>query len=354
MNQVDVLYLILLFPCLLLSAFFSISEASFLSLRKVRIRHLVESRAAGAERVARMMDHPEKVIPTILLGNNMVNTAFAALATVIAVSLLGEGRGVIAATAASTVIVLVLGETLPKMLAIRYSETVFFSSAGVLEWIERLLLPLLAPLQWANRMLARRLGSDPRALFTEEEIKMAISMGREAGELEEHEEEMLKKVFRFGDRPVREMMTPRTDIVWIKRRTTLKEFLTLYQDHPHSRFPVFEGHVGNVVGILSLKDLVATMARGVLSQTYPVTESLQPVFFTPDIKPVGALFREMQEKGGQMALVVDEFGGVDGLVTMKQLIEVVVGRVGEEGMQPDSGYKIIDENTFDIDGDMRV
>ena len=166
MDQASTLYLILLLPCLLLSAFFSSSEAAFLSLRKVRIRHLVESRVAGAERVARMVDQPEKVLPTILLGNNLVNTAFAALATVMMISLLGEGRGVIVATVVSTIVLLVLGETLPKTMAIRHSEPLFFFSARILEWLDRLLLPLVALLQWINRTLALRiaLGGQPGGL----------------------------------------------------------------------------------------------------------------------------------------------------------------------------------------------
>ena len=354
MDQVATLYLILLLPCLLLSAFFSSSEAAFLSLRKVRIRHLVESRAAGAERVAKMVEQPEKVLPTILLGNNLANTGFAALATVIMITLIGEGRGVVVATVATTIILLVLGETLPKMVAIRHSESLFFFSARVLEWIERLLLPLVALLQWINRILALRLGSDPRALFTEEEIKMAISIGREAGAVEEQEAQLLEKVFRFGDRQLREVMTPRTELVWVEAGTTLKDFFTIYQGHSHTRFPVFEDHVENILGALSVKDVVAAIARGEISDDYPVTGLLRPVDFVPDTKLVGTLFREMQKVGSQMALAVDEFGGIAGLVTLKQLMEEIVGPVGEEGMQPEVEYETIDENTFHIDGGMQI
>jgi putative hemolysin len=354
MNQVETLYLILLLPCLLLSAFFSISEAAFLSLRKVRIRHLVESGAAGAERVSRMMGRPEKVMPTILLGNNLANAAFAALATVITVSLFGEGGGVIVATAFTTVTLVVLGETLPKMLGIRYSEGFFFFSAWALEWIERLLVPLVALPHWVNRKVMLRLGSDPRALFTEEEIKMAISMGREAGEVEEQEAQMLEKVFRFGDRQLREVMTPRTEVVWVKAGTTLKEFLAIYLGHSHTRFPVFEDHVENVMGVLSVKDVMAAIASGEVSDDTPVTYLLRSVDFVPDTKPVGALFREMQKAGSQIALAVDEFGGIAGLVTLKQLMEEVVGPAGEEGMQPEVEYETIDENTFHIDGGMQI
>ncbi len=352
--DLSTLYFALLVPFLLLSAFFSSSEAAFLSLRKVRIRRLVEDAVPGAERVARMVDEPAKVLPTILLGNNLVNTAFAALATVIMVALIGEGRGVLAATAVSTIALLVFGETLPKTVAIRHSERLFFLFARPLQLIELLLLPFAATLQLVNRFLAARLGSDARALFTEEEIKTAISIGMEEGSVEEEEGEMLENVFRFGDRQVREVMTPRTEIVQLESGTTLRQFLSVYRDHYHTRFPVFEDDMENVVGILSVKDVVTALAREDVSDDTPVTTLLRPVVFVPDTKLVGQLFREMRGAGNQMAVAVDEYGGIAGLVTLKQLIEEIVGPVGEEGRQPDVEYEAIDENTYHIDGGMQI
>ncbi len=352
--DLSTLYFALLVPFLLLSAFFSSSEAAFLSLRKVRIRRLVEDAVPGADRVARMVDEPAKVLPTILLGNNLVNTAFAALATVIMVALIGEGRGVLAATAVSTIALLVFGETLPKTVAIRHSERLFFLFARPLQLIELLLLPFAATLQLVNRFLAARLGSDARALFTEEEIKTAISIGMEEGSVEEEEGEMLENVFRFGDRQVREVMTPRTEIVQLESGTTLRQFLSVYRDHYHTRFPVFEDDMENVVGILSVKDVVTALAREDVSDDTPVTTLLRPVVFVPDTKLVGQLFREMRGAGNQMVVTVDEYGGIAGLVTLRQLIEEIVGPVGEEGMQPDVEYEAIDENTYHIDGGMQI
>ena len=354
MDQAITLYLILLFPCLLLSAFFSGSEAAFLSLQKLRIRHLVERRVVGAERVARMVEHPERLLPTVLLGNNLANTAMAALATVIAVSFLGEGRGVIVATASVTVVLLVLGETAPKTIAIRHSERVAFFSARFLEWMERLFFPLVALLRWISQRMALLFGGDTRALVTEEEIKVAISMGLEAGAVEEQEAKMLENVFRFGDRQLREVMTPRTELIWVEIGTTLKEFLAIYKEHSHTRFPVYEDQVENVMGALSVKDVVAAIARGEVSDDEPITGLLRPVDFVPDTKLVATLFREMPKVGSQIAMAVNEFGGIAGLVTLKQLIEEIVGPVGEEGMQPEVEYETIDENTFHIDGGMRI
>ncbi len=354
MDQIATVYLLLLLPCLLLSAFFSSSEAAFLSLRKVRIRRMTEDKVEGAAMVAKMLDEPEKVLPTILLVNNLVNTAFAALCTLILVILIGEGRGVITATIASTLILLVLGETLPKTVGIRYPETLFFFSAKVIKWIEKILLPLIVILQWINKIISTWLGADPRALFTEEEIKVAISIGRESGSVEEQEAQMLENVFRFGDRQLREVMTPRTELIWVESGTRLQEFFSIYQEYSHSRFPVYENDLENVLGILLVKDVMGAIAKGSLANSDSVTSFLRPVDFIPETKTIGSLFREMQGVGNQVSMAIDEFGGISGIVTLKQLTEEIVGPVGEDGQHPDLEYETVDENTFNIDGGMQI
>jgi putative hemolysin len=140
----------------------------------------------------------------------------------------------------------------------------------------------------------------------------------------------------------------------VEAGTTLKEFLAIYQGHSHTRFPVFEGNAENVAGALSVKDVLVAVAREEISDDDSVTDLIRPVDFVPDTKPVGTLFREMQKVGSQMAMAVDEFGGIAGLMTLKQLIEEVVGPVGEEGMEPEMEYVTIDENTFHIDGGMQI
>jgi len=354
MNQIATVYLFLLIPCILISAFFSSSEAAFLSLRKVRIRSMAENEVKGAKRIANMVDQPEKVLPTILLCNNLANTAFAALFTVIMVALIGEGQGVIAATAISTLILLILGETVPKTIGIRYPETLFFFSAKILTWIERLLLPIVILLQSINKLLAKRLQGDPGALFTEEEIKTAISIGLEDGSVEEREAEMLENVFRFGDRQLREVMTPRTELILVESGTTLEEFLAIYSHHTHTRFPVYNENVDNILGTLLIKDVLEAMANGTISHPQPVTGLLRPVSFVPDTKLTGILLREMQNRGIQMAMAVDEFGGIAGLVTLKQLTEEIVGPVVEDGIYTEIDYETIDENTYSVDAGMQI
>ena len=347
--------LILVLVCLLLSAFFSSSEAAFLSLQRTRIAHLVTTGRKGSRRVSRMIEEPERLLSTILLGNNLVNVAFASLITVTTVSLLGEGRGVVVATALATAVLLVFGEVLPKTFAVRHAERTAFLYARPLKWIEFLLLPMVLILRYITRVstLGRR-STKETVSITEGELRTMIDIGEAEGTFEASEAEMLGNVFRFGDRQVREVMTPRTEIVFIERGATIEEFLSIWADHTHTRFPVFKESTDNIVGILSAKDILKVMASGEISKDMSVTDVIRDAHFVPETKRISELFEELRKSGNQMAIAVDEFGGVAGLVTLKRLLEEVVGRVGEEGTGPEEEYEAIDENTFQVEGGMAI
>ncbi|MBI2936445.1 MAG: DUF21 domain-containing protein, partial [Chloroflexi bacterium] len=238
------LYLVLLFLCLLLSALFSGSEAAFLSLRRVGLQRLLSQRVPGAQRVAHLAEYPERFLPTVLLGNTLVNTAAAVLATSIALAFLSEGTAVVVATAGVTVLVLVFGEVVPKSVAVRHPERVASLVVRPFGWVERALLPVAVLLLWVSRGAAKLFGGgSTREVLVEEEIKVLVAAGREAGTVAHHEAEMLENVFRFGDRTVREVMSPRTEMVCVEEGTTLKGFLDLYKRRPHARFPVYSGSI---------------------------------------------------------------------------------------------------------------
>ena len=351
----NLLKLILLAICLVLSALFSGSEAAFLSLQRVRLTHLVRSGRAGAKRVARMKEKPDRMLATVLLSNNLVNTAAAALGTAIAISLLDDPvMAVLASTIIVTLLLLVFSETIPKTLATRHSERVSFTMVRVIEMLDILFFPFTRSLQWLSRTVARLSGGEPVSRVTEEEIRTLIYTGKEEGIVESAEAEMLEKVFHFGDQAVREVMTPRIELVSVEQGTTLKEFLDAYTQHSHTRFPVYEGNVDNIIGILSVKDVVRALAEGRLQPTDSVTPLLRPAHFVPETKSVAQLFLELRSLGQQMTIVVDEYGGVAGLVTIKQLLELVVGPVGEEGEPLEEEYLIIDENTYRMEGGISI
>ena len=349
----------LLMGLLVLSAFFSSSEAAFLSLQRTRIAHLLSEGVPGARRVANMLNEPERLLSTILLGNNLVNVAFSAVITVIVVDRAGEGNegiAVVIATILGTVTLLMLGETIPKTIAIRKSERLAFLYSYPLKWGEYLLLPFVLILQWITKMISRRVGvtqEDQRSI-TEVELRTLIDIGVGEGEFEHDEAERLKGVFRFGDRQVRDVMTPRTEIVFVQRGSTVREFLKLYSENTHTRFPVYWDTTDNVVGVLSLKDILRSLAVNGLTDEDSVTNVIRDVHFVPETKGIAELFDELRRSGNQMAIAVDEFGGVAGLVTLKQLIEDVMGRVGEEGIGAEEEMTLVGQDTYEVDGGMSI
>ena len=346
---------ILIVVFLVISAFFSSSEAAFLSLRKARIAHLASTGVPGAALVESMTRQPARLLSTILLGNNLVNVAFTALVTVLIVALLGERRGVVVATGVGTVVLLIVGETIPKTVAVHHAERVAFLYARLLKAIELLLFPLVIALQWTSHRVNSLLGGrgSVNVSITEGELRTLIDIGEAEGAFEPAEAEMLGNVFHFGDRQVREVMTPRTEMVYIERGATLRHFLETYAQHSHTRFPVYRESVDNIIGILSAKDVLRALAEGSQHEA-PLNHVIRDAYFVPETKRIAELFDELRQSGNQMAIAVDEYGGVAGLVTLKQLSAVVLGPVGEEGAGPEEEYEAIDVDTFQVDGGMSI
>lgn len=356
MSGIETLYLVLLIVCLFLSAFFSGSETVFISLQKVRVQHMVDTKVRGAKQVAKLMERPEKFLSTVLLGNNLVNTAAAALATFLAIRLWGAQWGVLISTIVVTIVLLIFCETTPKTIATRHAERLSLALVrpiGALSW---LFTPFVVVLSWIASRFAKMFGGTtvPRSLASEEEIRTMISVGHKEGTVEEEEAEMLHNVFEFGNRPVREVMVPRTEVIWVTKGTKMADFLKLYAQSPLSRFPVYEDNMDNVIGILSVKDIVMAQAKGGLEGKDVIDDLIRPAYFAPETKRVSELFTEMRDKNYRMTVVVDEFGGTAGVVSLSGLMEEIVGPVGDELASIEKEYESIDEYTFQVDGGMRV
>ncbi len=356
MSDAGSLNLFLIVVFVLFSGFFSSSEAAYLSLERVRVAHLVNSNVPGARRIAGMLEQPERLLATILLGNNLVNVAFTAIVTVVAIDLLGENTGLVVATVAGTLVLLVFGEIMPKTFAVHNSERLAFVYARPLKAVELLLWPLVMVLQWMTRRTRTVLGggTPPRESITEAELRTLFNIGEAEGTFEPGEVDMLENVLDFGDSHVREVMTPRNHIASIEHGATLREFLRVYADNSHTRFPVIRGDGENIIGILSVKDVLRAMSTDKLTFEDSVTDFIRDCYFVPETKGAAELFEELRSTGNQMAMVVDEYGGLSGLVTLKRLLEVVVGPVGEEGEALEEEFEAIDENTFQLEASMSI
>ncbi len=343
---------------LFLAALFCSAETAFISVQKLRLQHLIKIDQPGAKAVGKILERPEKFLATVLLGINFFETAVAAMGTLIAISIWrkNENLATALATIAITFVTLIFAELIPKSFAARFSERLALVYARPFEIVGIIFYPFVFVLQHIGIRSTRLVGeeSEPKPTISTAEFHTAIEVGEAEGVVEEKAAEMLHNVFEFGNRPVREVMIPRPDVVSVEKGTILAGFLEKYALSPLSRYPVYDGNMDNVVGILSIKEVLMAMARGTANNDTLVDDLLRPAYFTPATKPINQLFVEMKENNYRMAIVVDEFGGTAGAVSLTQLVEEIVGPVGDELARADKDYEAIDEFTFQIDGGMRL
>jgi putative hemolysin len=330
---------------LLLSAFFSGSEAAFLSSRKLRIRHLVEEGNKKAEIIQRMMEEPDKVVAAVVIGNNIVNVAASSIATSMAISIFGS-RGVGAAIGVMTFLILVVGEITPKGLAVKNAEHLVLAFARPLYTVTRILSPVATALNAVSRGVSRLLGKrlDKGGFSKEEEFKTFLTMAEEEGSLEEEERERMYNVFEFSDTVAKEVMTPRTDMVCLDVKSSLEDARNLIVRSGFSRIPVYEGNVDHIVGILYAKDLLRTKGKTVLR------DLLREPYFIPETKKVDELLERMQKSKVHLAIVVDEYGGTAGIVTIEDLLEEIVGEIFDEYDVTRIPVRVLDDHTVLING----
>ena len=356
MDGINSLFLILFLISLAAAAFFCSAETAFIGMQRLRLKHLVHTNHPKAKIVAKILDKPEKFLATVLLCINFFETAVATLGTVMAVSLWKENLGVAIATIVITILTLIFAELIPKSLAARYGERIALVYARPIEIISTVLYPFVYVLNHIGIRFTRMAGdsTETRLTISEDEFRTAITVGEAEGVWEEEEAEMLHKAFEFADRPVSEVMQPRTEVTWLRQGTTLAGFLDIYKQYPFSRFPVYKGTTDNVVGVLSIKDVIMAQANKSLTLDSPIDELVRPVHFVPETKRLGELLAEMRDNNYHMVAVVDEYGGVAGIAALEQLTQEIMGVIGDELAVKEKDFVPIDAHTCEVDGGVRV
>ena len=355
--NINSLFVILFFLSLGCAAFFCSAETAFIGMQKLRLQHLIQSGHPAAKRVAKIVEQPEKFLATVLLGINFFETAVATLGTIIAVSLIrNENWAVAIATIAITIVTLVFAELIPKSLAVRYGERLALRYVRPLEIISIILYPLVYILNHIGITFTKLVGEGeiPKPTISEEEFHTAITIGEAEGVMEGNEAEMLHKVFEFTDRPVSKIMVPRTEIAWVEQGTKLSDFLNLYTQGRYSRFPVYKDNTDNVVGMLHAKDVLLKLTDESDSRDNVIDDLMRPAYFVPEGKRLGELLAEMRDGGHNAAVVVDEFGGIAGMVTLGQLTEEIVGDIHDELTGKEKDFIVTGDSTFQLDGGFRI
>ena len=341
--------------------FFTSAESALIAVNKIRVRFLVEQGNAAARAVDNVLSQHEKFFATILLSQNAFTIFATAIGTALAAEALGDaGYAAILTTLIMTVVISIFGEITPKTVAATYSERWSLIAARPVGWTMLLCTPFIYFFTAAPRLIYKILRTPSngwQTTFTEGELRMMIDMSREQGAVESEEAERLNRVFHFRDRRLSEIMTPRTEIVWIEKGTTLEQFLRLYAENSHTRFPIFEGSQETVLGVLSNKEVLIAQSRGMIGPDDPVTDTMRDVDFIPETVTVSDAFDAMQAKRLSMMLVTNEYGGIAGLVTLKQLTGVIVGTMVDDDPPSaiaDSGIMPQADGSYLLDGGMTI
>lgn len=336
-------------------AFFSSSEAALISVNKIRIHRLATEGNRNARSVERLVANHERLFATILLTENAFIIFSSSVATTFFHAILPAGSELIA-TLIMTVFVVIFGEITPKTFAAQNAERLSLLVARPIEIWTTIVRPIIWAFTLVTNFFLRLLHSrtDMRSPFvTEDEIRMLVDIGEKEGTVEDVEGAMVHRVFEFGDRRVAEAMIPRPDIVGLPLHATIGDLLQTFGTSSHARFPVYDRDLDDVVGILSIKDVMLALSQGATHDS-GIQDLIRPVTFAPESKRIGELFAEMQQGNIQMAIILDEYGGTAGLVTTEELVEEIVGNLSDELVIGCQDVQSIDERTYRVDAGMRV
>ena len=338
---------------ILMAAFFAASETAVVFANKAHLRQLAEGGSVRAAAVLKLIKERDRLHTTLLLAENFFIVLAATLCTVTAMHLFTGAFAAILATSVSlSVVVVLIAKLAPKGLTARNPDRLALIVVRPLQFVMTLLSPAARLLAAAADFFAGPglQGMSCTAVVTEEDIKAMINLGEEGGSLNEEEKELLHKVFEFGDTLASEAMRPRTEIVSVTADVTLQEVLSLVSEHGFSRYPVIEDTVDTVVGILYIKDIVVSLSAGDIKRDDGIRDFIRPAYFIPENKRVSELLSEMQRERFQIAIVIDEYGGTAGLVTLEDLIEEIVGSIHDELDTEDKEVQIVDEKNFVVAG----
>ena len=318
-----IIALVFLVAC---SAFFSASETAFSSLNQIRLKSRAEDGDASAARVLAMAEKYDKLLSTILIGNNIVNIAAASIGTILFTRALGAERGATMSTIVLTIVVLIFGEVTPKSLAKEMPETVATAVSPMLN----LLMVLFTPLTWLfsqwKRLLGHFVHSTEEDTITEGELMTMVSEAENDGELTDRESELIRSAIEFDDVEVEEILTPRVDVVAVEDNTSLDEVAQTFAESGYSRLPVYHDTIDNIIGVVHEKYFY--LAR--LKKETSLEELVKPTLYTTGSTQISQLLRTLREQHHHLAVVVDEYGGTEGIITLEDILEELVGEIWDE------------------------
>ncbi len=332
------------------SAFFSASETAFSSLNQIRLKSRADDGDRTAARVLAMSEQYDKLLSTILIGNNIVNIAAASIGTIIFTKMLGAERGATVSTMVLTIVVLIFGEVTPKSLAKEMPETIATAVAPALS----LLMLVLTPLTWLfsqwKRLLSHFVHSSESDTITEGELMTMVSEAENDGELTDRESELIRSAIEFDDVEVEEILTPRVDVVAVADDISLEELAQTFAESGYSRLPVYHGTIDNIIGVVHEKDFY--IAR--LKKATKIDDLVAPTLYTTGSTQISQLLRTLREQHHHMAVVVDEYGGTEGIITLEDILEELVGEIWDEHDEVTEDFRKQSDGSWLVSGSASV
>lgn len=342
--------LIIILLCIIMSAYFSATETAFSSLNRIRIKNMADKGNKRAALVLKLSEDYDRLLSTILIGNNIVNIACASLSTLLFVRLLGEDAGASVSTAVTTVIVLVFGEVSPKSIAKESPEKFSMFSAPILNFMAVLLTPLNFLFKQWKKVLSRFFHSSDSQGITEEELITIVEEARQDGGIDEQEGDLLRNALEFNELKAADILTPRIDVVGVNVCAGAEEIASVFTETGYSRLPVYQDSIDNIVGILYHKDFY----NKIYGTGKGIKDVIRPALFITRHKKISQLLQELQASNHHIAVVIDEFGGTVGIVTLEDILEELVGEIWDEHDEIIRSVEKLSDDEFLVLGNANV
>ena len=354
MSDRVVLHLLLLVLLVVCSGILTGAEAAYFSLGRARLRRMTARTDGGAAAPSLLIVRPNDLLVTLLVGITLINIGAAAIAATLADDVFGDRYGLVVEMLAMILVLTTFGEVLPMTIAVKRPEAFLAVVHRPVSWLSTVLSPVRALLTALTSLTVRALGRErpTHPQLSEDELRTLVDVGASEGVVEREEREMIHKVFQLEDTVVRSLMVPRTDMFCLDVEAPPAEILPALREQLHSRVPVYEGSIDVIVGVLYTKDLLPYV--GGLPADFDLRARLHPPYFVPESKRADALLQEFQAKKLHLAIVVDEFGGTAGLVSLEDLLEELVGEIADEFDEPERLIQRLDETTFRVAGKLSI
>ena len=344
---------VLLVFLILLSGFFSASETALTAFRSIHLEKLEDGKHdKQVNLLKKWLKNPNEMLTGLLLGNNIVNILASSIATIVTIQFMGtSSKSVAVATIGMTIIILVFGEITPKIIAKNHSLRIAGVVIVIVYWFSFFTKPLIKILIWISKFIGRLLGielEDETLMITEEDIISFVNVGEAEGIIEEDEKEMIHSIVGFGETSAKEVMTPRTAMLAFEGNKTIDDIWYEMVDNGFSRIPVYEDTIDNILGVLYIKDIMNSIKDG--NTNVPIKNFIRPGYFVPETKSIIEILKEFKALKVHIALVLDEYGGIVGLLTIEDLIEEIVGEIRDEfDTEEEEFITQIDENSYEVD-----